>query len=614
MKVMRDLVGEVLSHRYRLVGRIAGGGMGEVYRGHDMLLDRTVAVKVLQPSLATDPELVNRFRAEARAAARLSHPNIVAVHDWGSEDERTYYMVMEYVSGSDLRDLLVRRGSLDPNHAASIMASACEALAVAHTRGLVHRDVKPENILLARDGTVKVADFGIAAMVDADRTSPGGSIPGTLRYLSPEQARGEDADKASDIWAAGAVLYELLTGSPPSHGTGPEMLRRRATESIEAPSSRDPGLPAELDEVVLRACALERADRYMDASEMARDLRAFSGGSFFESPPVDQLLDNVTGEIRLPDMEPTTFVSNRARRRQMKKRSRFKKALIAVVIALFLIVGGRAAAWLFLPQMVPVPELTGISKTAAAAEAEAAGFEVAVIDRERTPDVPRGHVIEQTPADGELKEGSTIELVVSAGPPLSKVPELVGLELDQVEKRLAARELEVGSVIKKYSQEPEGTVLSQIPAGGKAEWGSAVDLVVSKGPEPTEVPNVVGKKAAKAEAILEDAGLVPRLIDAYSDDVEEGHVISTDPIATSMIGEGSEVQVYVSIGPQFEKLKMPDVRNMSVDSARAKLEGLGLRVEVVESGQCKGGSTVVETDPIAGETVRENDKVAVFVC
>lgn len=614
MKVMRDLVGEVLSHRYRLVGRIASGGMGEVYRGHDMLLDRTVAVKVLQPSLAADPELVNRFRAEARAAARLSHPNIVAVHDWGSEDERTYYMVMEYVSGSDLRDLLISRGSIDPSHAASIMASACEALAVAHARGLVHRDVKPENILLARDGTVKVADFGIAAMVDADRTSPGGSIPGTLRYLSPEQARGEDADKASDIWAAGAVLCELLIGAPPSSGMGPEMLRRRATEPVEAPSNLDPSVPSELDAIVLTACALERADRYRDASEMARDLRAVAGASTYEVPPVDQLLDHLTGEIRLPDMEPTTFVSNRARRRRLKKRSRFRNAMIALAIALVLLIGGRAAAWLFLPQMVPIPELTGISKTAAAAEAEAAGFEIAVVDRERTPDVPEGHVIEQSPADGELREGSTIELVVSAGPPLSKVPELVGLQLGEVEKRLSERELEIGTLTKEYTDKPEGTVLSQDPVDGKAEWGSAVDLVVSKGPEPTEVPDVTSTTGEKAERILDKAGLVPKLISAYSDDVPEGRVISTDPIATAVIGEGSEVQVYVSIGPQFEKLKMPDVRNMNVDSARAKLERLGLRVEVVQSGQCEGGSTVVETDPIAGSTVRENDKVALFVC
>src|SRR5918992_713882 len=224
MRLMRDLVSATLNDRYRIVSRIAGGGMGEVYRGHDLLLDRPVAVKVLQPALAADPELVDRFRLEARAAARLTHPNVVGVYDWGSEDDRTYYMVMEYVAGTDLRDVLVTKGSLEPVQAAEVVASICDALAAAHACGLVHRDVKPENVLIARNGDVKVADFGIAIVVDADRTSPGGTVPGTLRYLAPEQAQGLAATPWSDIWAAGAVLAELVTGRPPQQGAGADFL------------------------------------------------------------------------------------------------------------------------------------------------------------------------------------------------------------------------------------------------------------------------------------------------------------------------------------------------------------------------------------------------------
>ena len=613
MKVMRDLVGEVLSHRYRLVSKIAGGGMGEVYRGHDLLLDRTVAVKVLQPNLASDPDLVTRFRAEARAAARLSHPNIVAVHDWGSEDERTYYMVMEYVSGSDLRDLLVSRGSIQPMQAAAMIASACDALAVAHASGLIHRDVKPENILLARDGTVKVADFGIAAMIDADRTTaPGGTIPGTLRDLAPEQARGEEAGKASDIWAAGAVLCELLVGMPPSTGTGTELLQRRATEPVTPPSHVDGSIPAEFDEIVLRACALDPRDRYADASEMARDLRAVIGASAEPAPSVDLLLDHVTGEIRLPDMEPTTFVSGRSRKRRLRRRFRLRAALIALAVVLVLVAGGQAAAWLFAPEMVPVPDLTGISRTAAAQEAEAAGLHIEVVDRARDPDVPRDHVIEQTPSDGELEEGSTIRLVLSAGLPRFRVPDLVGLTQEAAEIRLRVRKMELGTVEHEYSEKPAGIVIAQHPEDELLEWGSRVNILVSKGPEPTQIPDVTGKRSGRAEELLRSAGLEPVLVDAYSDEVRLGYVISTEPGGGGTIPEGSEVRVYVSIGPEFEKLKMPDVRNMDVAAARARLEGMGLRVRVEQS--CPGGTTVVESHPIAGTTVRENDMVAIFVC
>ena len=609
MRVMRDLVGEVLSHRYRIVARIAEGGMGEVYRAHDLLLDRAVAVKVLQPNLAADPDLVARFKAEARAAARLAHPNIVGVHDWGSEDNQTYYMVMEYVSGSDLRDLLVSRGSLEPTHVAGIMASVCDALAIAHARGLIHRDVKPENILLARDGTVKVADFGIAAMVDADRTMPGGTIHGTLRYISPEQARGEEAGPASDIWAAGAVLAELLTGSPPSGGSGPDILKRRGSEPVERPSKRDPKVPKALDDIVATACALHPYDRYRDVAEMARALRAVA--EIPEAAPgVGMLLDHVTGEIRLPDMEPTTFVSNRSRKK-MNRRPRGR--LIAIVLGVLLLGAGAAEAgmWLFGARDVNVPSLVGMTKAAATKKALDEGLDVLVVGRERSATIEKGHVISQSPDNGDLKEGSKIELVISIGYPLGPVPDLRGLTKDLATTRIQVRKFELGEISFEYSPKPEGTVVSQLPADGKLEWHSKIDLVISKGPEPVPVPDVVGKGIDAAMTALEGAGFSPVKVDAYSNSVPEGKVISTDPVGGEVIAGGASIQVYVSVGPRYKELTMPDVREMSIDAARAKLEGLGLRVNVVQS--C-AGSTVVETQPIAGMTVHQHDTVALFVC
>ena len=612
MKLMRDLVGATLSERYRLVARIAGGGMGEIYRGHDLLLDRSVAVKLLQPSLAEDPDVVDRFRAEARAAARLTHPNVVAVHDWGSEDEHTYYMVMEYVAGTDLRDVLVSRGKVEPAQAAEIVASVCDALSIAHSVGLVHRDVKPENILMARNGTVKVADFGIAAIAGSNVTLPG-AIPGTLRYLAPEQAEGTEATKASDVWAAGAVLAELLTGMPPLHGSGAELLRRRALEEVEPPSKVDPSVPEELDEVVLKACARRPEARYLDAADMGEALRSIAVRSLEEAPPLASLLDQVTGEVRLPDLEPTAH-SRRHMRGKRRRSQRILRAVIVAVVAVLLVVGGaKAAPFLFGPSMVEVPGLTGMRRVQAASEARALGLDLEVDARRRDPDVPRGEVISQKPATGEIEEGSTVLVVVSAGPPLARVPGLVGLTRQQARKALERKHLELGEVTDDFSMKDPGTVIEveALPESGKLEWGEAVDIVVSRGPEPVQVPSVTELRARKAKEVLEAAGLLPALVDAYSNDIPPGRVISTNPTAGAVADERSEIQVYVSIGPQYEKVTMPDVRNMTLERAKARLEALGLRVRVERS--CPG-NVVVDTHPIPGTTLRENDVVALFIC
>jgi eukaryotic-like serine/threonine-protein kinase len=329
VKVIRDLVGEVFSGRYRIISRLAGGGMGEVYRGHDLLLDRPVAVKVLEQSLASDPQLVERFKEEARAAARLTDPRVVADDDWGAEDDSTYFMVMEYVSGIDLRDLLVTCGSLAPAQAIEIVSCVCDALTSAHARGLVHRDIKPENILVARNGDVKVADFGIAVIAGNDLSNPSGAIPGTLRYLSPEQAAGHPATEASDLWGAGAVLYETLTGVPPLMGAGPELLRRRATEPPRLPSEQDSRIPAELDDVVARACAIHPEDRFGSASEMSEALRS-ARRAVDDAPPVGSLLDDATGEVLLPDIDPTSFLTGpRRERRSVSSWCRWSRARCA---------------------------------------------------------------------------------------------------------------------------------------------------------------------------------------------------------------------------------------------------------------------------------------------
>jgi beta-lactam-binding protein with PASTA domain len=614
MRLMRDLVGSTLNDRYRLLSRIAGGGMGEVYRGHDLLLDRPVAVKVLQPILAGDPQLVDRFRLEARAAARLVHPNVVGVYDWGAEDDLTYYMVMEYVPGTDLRDVLVTRGCLEPAQAAEVVAALCDALHAAHSEGLVHRDVKPENVLLARNGKVKVADFGIAVVVDADRTAPGG-LSGTLRYLSPEQARGEKATPASDIWAAGAVLAESLTGRPPLQGSGADILLRRGQEDPSPPSSIDHSLPAELDSIVLEACALDPEDRYANAAEMAHALRRAIAFSLPEAPHVATLLEDVTGEISLIGGEPTTHIDRAARRFRRRRALRRRLRRIAVVLAAVGLLGlgaARAVPTVFGPAMVDVPDVLRFTEEDARARLEELGFDVEVRERKDKLE-PEGEVLAQRPFRGQLEEGSEVNLVVSSGPPMKRLPPLDGMTLEEAESLLTQRGMELGSIARKWSVQVErGRVISYSPDDPKLLWGTVVDLVVSRGPQPTKIPDVAGSTLGKATSLIRRAGFEVSSSQAYSDDVEEGQVIGTDPGPGEIAPQGTEVTLLVSIGPEFERIRLPDVRQKSVSEAKAKLKELGLRVSIVET--CPGGSMVTETDPLSGTVVRENDVIALFVC
>ncbi|MDQ5815963.1 MAG: PASTA domain-containing protein [Actinomycetota bacterium] len=609
MRLMRDLVGTTFSARYHLVSRLAGGGMGEVYRGHDLLLDRPVAVKVLQPSLATDPLLVERFKAEARAAARLSHPNVVAVYDWGQEDEHTYYMVMEYVSGSDLRDLLVARGSLSPAQSVEIMAHVCDALSESHDQGLVHRDIKPENVLIARDGKIKVADFGIAVVADADRSLPGGGIPGTLRYLSPEQARGHEATYSSDIWAAGAVLSELLTGQPPLLGAGSQMLNRRAVEDVSPPSAFDASVPAEVDDVVLRACALDPLDRFFTASEMGAALRRVSVRSLPDSEPLEHLLRDLTGEVGFGDMDPTSFAERPRRRR--RSRLRLLRAVAVLGLLGALLFGGLSAVGLG-QDWVGVPQLVGLQKARAEQRAEELGLGIRIDRRYLSFSVPKGEVVRQSPASGRVEEGDTIRLSISKGPPMKDVPSIVGMAPRAAKRHLMAAGFELGPPLERYSPHDAGVVFRQIPAKGQLKWGSEVSFVVSRGPRPVAVPNVIGATEEDATAALKKAGFTAVVVDVYSDDIPPGQVLAMDPAAGVMTPGGSDIEMQVSLGPEFEKVEVPDVRGMSLDSAINKLSAVGLSGQEVAS--CDGGKTVVESDPIAGTTTRENQSVALFTC
>jgi eukaryotic-like serine/threonine-protein kinase len=611
-RLMIDQVGRSFSDRYTLEARIAGGGMGDVYKGHDLLLDRPVAVKVLQPSLASDPDFVARFRAEARAAARLTHPNVVGVYDWGSADELTYYMVMEYVPGNDLRDVLATRGALQPAQAVVVMAAVCDALDEAHSGGLVHRDVKPENILIDRMGKVKVADFGIALAMDADRTMPGGVISGTLRYLSPEQADGEQATPASDIWAAGAILTELVTGSPPFTGSPADLLRRRATEDPIVPSDIDPGLGEWLDQIVLQACAVDPGERFATAGEMADALRAVV--PVWPDPlPLRMLVQPSEEDLHLPDSESTSIVDLRERPRPVPRRWGWKVAAAAALLFLLVAAGYQLWASANQPHRVSVPHLDGAAASKAIDRARAAGLRAFIGGRVPDFTVPRGRVVAQFPQKGHLLEGARVRLILSSGPPRFEVPTVIGANLKNAGPLLATAGMHVGRVERRYSRTAAGAIIGQQPATGAMLWGSRIDLVISQGPRPTAVPDVGGLAVAKAIAQLKKAGFTVTKVRRFSNSVAKGSVVETAPSPGGMVPAGSAITVAVSEGPRYKQLTLPDVRTLGVAAARGKLEKLGLLVQVVQS--CGSNGTIVqETDPIPGSVVRQHTRVALFVC
>jgi len=614
-RVMADVVGATLAGRYHVIARIAGGGMGDVYRAHDFLLDRPVAVKILQSALAGDASVVDRFLQEARAAAKLVHPNVVGVYDWGAEDDRTYYMVMEYVPGTDLRDVLVARGSIEPAQAVEVMTQVCDALAAAHSEGLVHRDVKPENVLLSKTGRVKVADFGIAAIADADVTAPV-DVLGTLRYLAPEQAKGAPATFASDIWAAGAVLSECLTGRPPLQGSGADLLRKRAEETPRPPSELVPGIPPDLDAIVVRACALDPSDRYNDASDMAVELRRVAVRSVRDAPSVEVLLHGFSDDLPSPDFESPPLSRKPAidRRRRREIRRRFLRVValvcVAILVAIAAVSGVRA---LVAPAMIDVPSLVELSKGEAKRQLEAVGLTARVVHRKDKFEAS-GEVLDQSPLHGTLEEGSTVTLTVSSGPPKVRVPSLIGMTLDDARAvmEVDARGMALGEVTEEYSAEDKGTIIAYSPSKARLEWGSTIDVAVSRGPQPLEVPDVARLPGDAAVEQLEEAGFATETIESYSDDIPSGEVISTAPAAGEVVLAGTEIDVYVSIGPEFEEIEVPDVRGMTEDQASAQLEALGLSVRIPET--CPGGSLVIETEPISGTTVEEGDEVALFVC
>jgi beta-lactam-binding protein with PASTA domain/predicted Ser/Thr protein kinase len=533
----------VLGGRYEVGEPIGTGGMAEVFRGTDVRLGRDVAIKILRSDLARDPSFQTRFRREAQAAASLNAPTIVSVFDTGENEAGVPYIVMEFVDGRTLRDVLLEEGRLLPTRALEVIAEVCAALDAAHAAGIVHRDIKPANVMLTRGGEVKVMDFGIArAAADASSAmTQTAAVIGTAAYLSPEQARGEHVDARSDLYSTGCLLYELITGAPPFTGDSPVAVAyQHVREDPEPPSAYDDTLPASIDAVVLKAMAKNPANRYQSAQEMREDLlRARSGEQVLATPVLEPQAV----------LAPAAAVSAL---RVEKDRSAvhgvayglFALLLVGIVAVMALLVRGLLGSD---AGLVPAPAVIGLSQQAAVAEIGAAGLRVGEIT-DRFDEKPFGTVLEQSPAaDILLRTGGSVSLVVSKGIEMTLVPvEVVGLSREEAEVLLNERKLTVGDVVTRDGNIPAGTVLGISPQpGSQVPAGSAVALTVASG--RIEVPDVRGKSMQEAAEELQRAGFSVG-IQPREDPGPPDRVLEQSPVNT-LAERGATVVIVVSQEP-----------------------------------------------------------------
>ncbi|MCC0098613.1 Stk1 family PASTA domain-containing Ser/Thr kinase [Streptomyces flavotricini] len=596
------LVGQTLDGRYRVDARIAAGGMATVYRAVDTRLDRVLALKVMHPALAADAGFVDRFIREAKSVARLAHPNVVAVFDQGTDGPYTY-LAMEYVSGCTLRDVLRERGALRPRAALDILEPVLAALGAAHRAGFVHRDMKPENVLIGDDGRVKVADFGLVRSVDTV-TSTTGAVLGTVSYLAPEQIENGVTDTRVDVYACGVVLYEMLTGSKPhTGGTPAQVLYQHLHEDVPPPSAAVPGLPGILDQLVTYATARDPELRPTDAAGLlglTLDARALLGDAELDAvPPQARAEDRGATEDRTsviprplaaqPPVDRTSLLELPDRpgatpeRAPVPPRPRGpRRATLLVVVGVLLALGIGTGVWYINSgQFTKVPNLLGKTEAQAKSELSAAGLGVKRVDRKFSDAFDRGTVMNSDPESGKRIRGNgAVVLTVSRGPELVFVPDLKGKPLEEAKAELTRSGLAPGMVTQAFSQDvAQGAVISTDPVGGqKRSTDTAVAIVVSKG-RPVQVGNVVGRPLDQARAALQDLGLkVEMAAEEVNSPFPAGTVANQSIGAGTQAATGDTVTLTVSKGPR--QVPVPNVTGQEADVARKTLEAAGFKVKV----------------------------------
>jgi eukaryotic-like serine/threonine-protein kinase len=617
MTTQDTLSGTLFAGRYRIARKLGGGGMADVYLAEDQELGRRVAVKMLHGRYANDEQFVERFRREATHAAGLSHPNIVSIFDRGEADG-SYYIVMEYVEGRTLKELIRSRGLCPVPVAIAYTRQILAALRYAHRNGVIHRDIKPHNVIVDSEGVVKVTDFGIAR-AGASQMTEEGAIIGTAQYLSPEQARGAPVDQTSDLYSTGIVLFELLTGEVPFTGDSPvEIAMKHLAETPPAPSDLRPDVPADLDLVVVRALAKEAADRYQSAAAMDADLETVARGGRVAAETAEAATMVLSGERAIDATAATQVVRRPLQPYEPPDRTRSLWPWLAGIGALLALL---VAGWLlYEPIMdqfqgadtVAVPYVVGIQAPLAVQDIEEEGL-VAQVRRVSNSDVEEGFVISQDPIEGtRLDPGDVVRIDVSSGKPEVTIPSVVGQTSEDAVAELTRAGL-VAQVVEVNSDREEGTVTGQAPSAGLVVVeGTQVRINVSKGPRPVTVPGIVGLPYDQAAAELQGAGFVVSRIDEDSDQAE-GIVTRQTPSGGSEGSRGSTVTVYVSRGPSTSAV--PDVTTQDVAIAQTTLENAGFRTRIVYEDvfDIAEDGIVNAQDPIGGSQAEPNTVVTLFV-
>ncbi|MFJ9099116.1 Stk1 family PASTA domain-containing Ser/Thr kinase [Streptomyces sp. NPDC102405] len=624
-----------LGGRYELGQVLGRGGMAEVYLAMDTRLGRTVAVKTLRADLARDPSFQARFRREAQSAASLNHPAIVAVYDTGEDyidGVSIPYIVMEYVDGSTLRELLHSGRKLLPERSLEMTIGILQALEYSHRSGIVHRDIKPANVMLTRNGQVKVMDFGIArAMGDSGMTmTQTSAVIGTAQYLSPEQAKGEQVDARSDLYSTGCLLYELLTVRPPFVGDSPVAVAyQHVREEAQPPSVFDPEITPEMDAIVLRALVKDPNYRYQSADEMRADIEAcldgqpvaataamgsVGYGGYPDDQPTTALRSDAGATTMLPPMSPDDggfgYDDRPDRRRQKKSNT---STILLVVAGILVLVGAiLIGKWIFSGNggagndQVAVPNIVNQSRADATKQLGNVDLKVGDVTQKACENTAKGNVCEQTPTGGtKVDKNSAVSIVVSTGAPKVAVPSVLGLDVDKATETLEDDQYQfVVKTKQQVSTEEPGTVLNQDPKlGAEVEKGSTVTLTIAKAEAKSTVPNVVDRSCDEARAQMQANNLVGNCTQVETDDPNKiDKVISTTPQAGTQVDKNSSVNI--QIGKAKDKTEVPDVRGQTVAQARQILNNAGFtNIQFANGSDQSDTALVAQQNPGAGNEV-----------